>query len=37
MKIRVCNEIGRTLKVLTVSNHFEVIAVDNRFEFWEYI
>lgn len=37
MRIRVCNKDGRTLKVLTVSNHFEIMAVDNRFDFWEYM
>lgn len=37
MKIRICNEDGRTTKILVVSSAFEIIALDNKFEYWEYM
>jgi hypothetical protein len=37
MKIRVCNENGRTLKVLFVNNPFEIVAINNKFQYWEYM
>lgn len=37
MKIRICNESGITTKILFVSNAFEIVALDNKFEYWEYM
>lgn len=37
MKIRICNENGRTTKVLFVSNAAEIVAIDSKFEYWEYM
>lgn len=37
MKIRICNENGKTTKILFVSNAAEIVALDNKFQYWEYI
>lgn len=37
MKIRICNEHGGTTKVIFVSNPFEIIALDSKFKYWEYM
>lgn len=36
-KIRVCNEDGRTLKIYEVTNPFQVIVIDNKFKYWEWL
>ena len=37
MKIRICNEDGRTTKILVVANVFELFALDSKFQYWEYM
>lgn len=37
MKIRVCNEKGRTLKIFEVSNPIQVATISYKHEYWEYI
>ena len=37
IRIRACNEQGRTLKIYEVTNTFEVQVIDNKFKYWEYI
>lgn len=37
MRIRICNENGKTTNIIFVSNPFEIIALDNKFKYWEYM
>lgn len=36
MKIRVCNEYGRTLKIIDVTYAWEVAMINSKYEYWEY-
>lgn len=37
IRIRACNEQGRTLKIYEVSNPIQVSVIANKFTYWEYI
>lgn len=36
MKIRVCNEFGKTLKLIDVTYAWEVAMIDSKYKYWEY-
>ena len=36
-KIRVYDEDGRTLKIYEVTNPFQVVVIDNKFKYWEWM
>lgn len=37
MKIRISNKENKTLKIVFINNPFEVIALDSKYEYWEYM
>lgn len=37
MRIRVCNENGRTLKIFEVTNPIQISVISYKYEYWEYI
>lgn len=37
IRIRACNEQGRTLKIYEVTNPIQVSVIANKFTYWEYI
>lgn len=37
IRIRACNEEGRTVKIYEVTNPIQVSVIANKFTYWEYI
>lgn len=37
MKVRVCTESGKTMKILTVNNPVQVSVIANKYKYWEYM
>ena len=38
MRIRICNEQGRTIKIYeNINTHIQISAIAYKYEFWEYL